>query len=128
MAAPTAIKDAAVLNWIIDVSLRHRWLVILGVAVLAADRLRGQHAGVGLEVMTAVQWLEPTLVASCGASGGFAADGRPAIYRRALELIESRTIEVEPLITHRYTGLDSVPRAFSGEHGTADYVKGVVLL
>jgi len=86
------------------------------------------HAGVGLEVMNAVQWLEPTLIASCGASGGFTPDGRPAIYRRALEMIESGRIDVESLITHRYAGLDEVPKAFSGEHRAAEYVKGVVLM
>lgn len=85
------------------------------------------HAGVGLEVMNAIQWLEPTLIASCGASGGFDADRRPAIYRQALRLIESQTIEVASLVTHRYTNLLEVPRAFSGEHSGPDYVKGVVL-
>jgi hypothetical protein len=36
-------------------------------------------------------------------------------------------IEVAPIITHRYSSLDDVPRAFAGEHRRADYVKGVLL-
>ena len=47
------------------------------------------HAGVDLSVLNNVQFLEPTLVSPVGASGGFLADGRPATYRRALDLIES---------------------------------------
>jgi len=86
------------------------------------------HAGVDLTVMNNVQFLEPTLVSPVGASGGFDDDGRPSTYRRALDLIQSGTIEVGPIITHHYTSLDDVPRAFSGAHRADDYVKGVVQL
>jgi L-iditol 2-dehydrogenase len=86
------------------------------------------HVGVGLGVLNDVQFLEPTLVSPVGASGGFEPDGRPSTYLRALRLIESGTIEIEPLITHRYRSLDSVPGAFAGDHRSPDYVKGVVLL
>ena len=63
-----------------------------------------------------------------GASGGFDTDGRPAIYRQALRLLERRTIEVAPIVTHRYASLDAVPAAFAGGHRAAGYVKGVVEL
>jgi L-iditol 2-dehydrogenase len=86
------------------------------------------HAGVDLTVMNNVQFLEPTLVSPVGASGGFDDDGRPSTYRRALDLIQSGTIEVGPIITHHYTSLDDVPRAFAGAHRADDYVKGVVQL
>jgi L-iditol 2-dehydrogenase len=86
------------------------------------------HAGVDLSIMNNVMFLEPTLVASVGASGGFDAEGRPAVYRRALGLIEEGRVEVEPFITHRYTSLERVPDAFAGEHHAPDYVKGVVEL
>jgi len=86
------------------------------------------HSGVDLGVLNNIQFLEPTLVAAVGASGGYDADGRPATYRRALELIEEGTIQVAPFITHRYNSLDSVPGAFAGEHREPDYVKGVVML
>jgi L-iditol 2-dehydrogenase len=86
------------------------------------------HAGVDLSVMNNVQFLEPALVSPVGASGGFLDDHRPATYHRALELIESRRIDVAPIVTHRYTSLEEVPQAFSGVHRAPDYVKGVVEL
>jgi L-iditol 2-dehydrogenase len=85
------------------------------------------HGGVDLSVMNAVQFLEPTMIAPTGASGGFDADGRPSTYRRALRLIESGTIDVTSLITHRYESLEAVPEVFGGAHTDADYVKGVVV-
>jgi L-iditol 2-dehydrogenase len=86
------------------------------------------HGGVGMEVLNNVQFREPALVATVGASGGFAPDGRPEVYRRALRLIEAGTVDAAALVTHRYRGLDSVPQAFSGEHHRPGYVKGVALL
>ena len=85
------------------------------------------HSGVELGVMNAVQFREPTLVAPAGASGGHDTDGRPATYRHALRLLEEGVIDVAPIITHRYSSLDEVPRAFAGEHRRPDYVKGVLL-
>ena len=86
------------------------------------------HAGVGMELLNQVQWAEPTLLSPVGASGGFDPDGRPTVYRQALRMIEAGSIDVEPLVTHRYDGLDSIPSAFSGDHGQPGYVKGVALL
>jgi L-iditol 2-dehydrogenase len=86
------------------------------------------QSGVDLGVFNNIQFLEPTLVAAVGASGGHDADGRPSTYRRALELIEGGRVNVAPFITHRYHSLDSVPAAFVGEHREPDYVKGVVVL
>ena len=85
------------------------------------------HAGVDLSVMNQVQFLEPTLVSPVGASGGHDVTGRPITYQRALQLIEAGTIDVAPLITHRYSSLDDVPRAFAGEHRSPSYVKGIVI-
>jgi threonine dehydrogenase-like Zn-dependent dehydrogenase len=86
------------------------------------------HAGVDLSVMNQVQFLEPTLVSPAGASGGHDAAGRPLTYVRALRLIEEGTIEVAPLITHRYPSLAAVPAAFAGDHLAPEYVKGIVTL
>jgi L-iditol 2-dehydrogenase len=86
------------------------------------------HGSAGLALLNPVQWKEPTLVASVGASGGFDADGRPAVYRRALRLLEARTVDAAALVTHRYSGLASVPAAFGGDQRQPGYVKGVVLL
>ena len=41
-----------------------------------------------------ILFLEPTLVAAVGASGGFDSDLRPTTYRRALELIGSLFLDV----------------------------------
>ena len=85
------------------------------------------HAGAGLGALNGVQFMEPTLVAPAGASGGFEADGRPSTYVRALRLIERGAVDVASLITHRYPSLEAAPRAFAGDHRDAAYVKGVVL-
>ncbi len=86
------------------------------------------HAGAGLELLNAIQFRESTIVTTTGASGGFDADGRPEIYRRALRLIETGRVAAEALITHRYAGLDALPAAFAGDHCRPGYVKGVAVL
>ncbi|MEO8622237.1 MAG: alcohol dehydrogenase catalytic domain-containing protein [bacterium] len=86
------------------------------------------HSGVELGVLNHVQFREPTLISPAGASGGHDPSGRPLTYLRALQLLEAGTVDVAPLITHRYRSLDDVPRAFEGEHRKADYVKGVLVL
>ena len=85
------------------------------------------HTGAELGVLNAIQFREPTLVTPAGASGGHDSGGRPLTYLHALQLLEDGTIDVTPLITHRYRSLDDLPRAFAGEHRQPDYVKGVLL-
>ncbi|CAN5883927.1 L-threonine 3-dehydrogenase [soil metagenome] len=85
------------------------------------------HGGVDLSVMNQVQFREPVLVSPAGASGGHDSAGRPLTYLHALRLLEAGTIDVASLITHRYTTLDELPRAFAGDHRQAGYVKGVLL-
>ncbi|MFL6214160.1 MAG: zinc-binding dehydrogenase [Blastocatellia bacterium] len=86
------------------------------------------HAGTDMSLLNNVLFREPVLVASVGASGGFAVDGRPAVYARALSLIERGSINVASIITHRYTQLEQVPQALADDWRAADYVKGVVTL
>lgn len=86
------------------------------------------HAGTDMSLLNNVLFKEPVLVASVGASGGFEVDGRPAVYARALSLIESGRIDVASIITHRYTELEQVPQALAGDWRAADYVKGIVTL
>jgi L-iditol 2-dehydrogenase len=86
------------------------------------------HAGVDLSVLNNLMFREPTLITPVGASGGFEADGRPSAYLRALNLIEQKQIDVAPLITHRYTSLESVQTALSRDIHTPRYIKGVVTL
>jgi L-iditol 2-dehydrogenase len=86
------------------------------------------HTGTDLSVLSSILFKEPVLVSSVGASGGFESDGRPAVYRRALNLIEQKRIDIAPLITHRYTSFSDVEKALSSDIHTDDYVKGVVVL
>jgi len=86
------------------------------------------HGGASLELMNQVQWKEPTLVLTTGASGSFDPHGRPEVYQRALGYIEDGTIDVNTLITHRYAGLEHVHEAFGGADGQPGYVKGVAVL
>jgi L-iditol 2-dehydrogenase len=86
------------------------------------------HTGVDMSVLSPLQFLEPTLLAPVGASGGFRDDGRPATYVSALELIERGQVDVRSLITHRHPSLDSIARALTSEHQVPEYVKGVVVL
>ena len=86
------------------------------------------HKGTDLSVLNSILFKEPTLVSAVGASGGFDADGRPNIYRRALKLIEEKRIDVRSMITHEYSSLEDVDRALREDMHRADYVKGVVVL
>jgi L-iditol 2-dehydrogenase len=86
------------------------------------------HAGVDLSVLNNLMFREPTLITPVGASGGFDEDGRPSVYRRALNLIEQGRIEVASLITHRYTSLDAVQDALIKDIYTPGYIKGIVTL
>lgn len=85
------------------------------------------HNGVDLGVMNNIQFIEPTLIAPTGASGGFDSDGRPSVYRQSLELIASGKINVSKFITHHYHSLADVPAGFAQDHFAADYIKGVAV-
>jgi threonine dehydrogenase-like Zn-dependent dehydrogenase len=86
------------------------------------------HQGRDIGLLGNILFLEPVLVAPVGASGGFDPDGRPTTYRRARELVNSRTIQVSPLVTHRYHSLEEVPRAFEQDFQRKDYIKGILAL
>jgi L-iditol 2-dehydrogenase len=86
------------------------------------------HTGTDMSALNNLLFKEPKLVTSVGASGGFDNDGRPSVYRRALELIEQNEMHVRSLITHRYAKLADVETALSKDMHSAEYVKGVVLL
>ncbi|PYV02258.1 MAG: hypothetical protein DMG26_11760, partial [Acidobacteria bacterium] len=73
-------------------------------------------------------FMEPTLVAGIGASGGFDSDGRSLTYRRALEWVYSKKVQVLPFITHRYAALEEIRNAFERDFQREDYIKGVLSL
>lgn len=86
------------------------------------------HTGTDLSVLSSILFKEPVLVSSVGASGGFERDGRPAVYTRALNLIEQNRIDIAPLITHRYTSFGDVENALSNDIHDENYVKGIVVV
>ncbi len=86
------------------------------------------HGGADMSLLNAIQFKEPVLVSPVGGSGGFDSDGRPAIYRQSLRLLERGVIDVSSFVSHRYNALEDADRAFSGEFLNPDYVKGVVQL
>jgi L-iditol 2-dehydrogenase len=86
------------------------------------------HGGTELSVLNAVQFLEPRLLSPVGASGGHERDGRPTTYVRAARAIADGTIDVAPMITHRYASLDALPSAFVDARQASSYVKGVLTL
>jgi L-iditol 2-dehydrogenase len=86
------------------------------------------HAGTDLSVLNNLLFKEPVLITSVGASGGFERDGRPSVYKRALNLIEQKQIDVGSMITHKYESLEAVENALANDMHKADYVKGVVVL
>jgi len=85
------------------------------------------HAGHDLSLLNNVLFKEPALVASVGASGGFEHDGRPAVYTKALSLIEQGKIKVEPLITNQYSSFEDIENALTIDMNSGEYVKGVVV-
>jgi L-iditol 2-dehydrogenase len=86
------------------------------------------HHGRDISLLGNILFLEPVFVVPVGASGGFDPDGRPTTYRRARELVNSRTVEVSPLVTHRYRSLEEVPRAFEQGFQREDYIKGILAI
>lgn len=86
------------------------------------------HKGRDIGLWGNILFLEPTLVASVGASGGFDPDGRPTTYRRALELVSSGKVQVQPIVTHRYKALEEIHAAFEQDFSKPEYIKGVLTL
>lgn len=86
------------------------------------------HRGRDIGIMANVLFLEPTLVAGVGASGGFDPDGRPSTYRHARDLMSEGRIEAAPFVTHRYSSLEEIHLAFERDFERADYIKGLLTL
>lgn len=84
------------------------------------------HAGGSLAALNPVHWKEPCLVLPTGASGVLDADGRPAIYARALRLLEEGAVRADALITETLQGLEAVPAAFAAWGRDPRSIKGVV--
>ena len=77
--------------------------------------------------LDAIQWRGAHLIASSGASGPLDEEGRPALYREALDHLERDTIRADDLVTHRYDRLEDLDRALGIDPGSSDYLKGVLI-
>lgn len=86
------------------------------------------HKGCDIGVLGNILFMEPIFIAPVGASGGFDPDGHPSTYRRSRELVHSGTIQVAPLVTHRYKRLEDIRNAFERDFARRDYIKGVLTL
>jgi L-iditol 2-dehydrogenase len=86
------------------------------------------HRGQDLGVLDPLFFMEPALIASVGASGGFDPDERPTTYRRALETVSSGRVQVTPFVTHRYHALEEIHQAFEKDFEREDYIKGELTL
>lgn len=82
--------------------------------------------GASMERLNELQWREPTIVTPAGASGGFDPDGRPTVYRSALELIQGGVIDAEALLTHRYDRIERLQEILERDMASDEYLKGVV--
>ncbi len=107
----------AVFDWLPWVIRRQATVLVYG----------GGHAGKDIGCLTQFQATETTLLTTAGASGGFDADGTPTIYRQAMEYLRDGKIDAESLLTHRYSSLGEIPRAFGHDAEQEDFIKGVLV-
>jgi L-iditol 2-dehydrogenase len=87
----------------------------------------GGHSGRDIGCLTPFVVVENVLVTSGGASGGVDADGTPTTYRRSMEYLRDGKFDAASLVTHRYSTLAQLPRAFSEDATQQDFVKGVLV-
>ncbi|MDA2938834.1 alcohol dehydrogenase catalytic domain-containing protein [Acidobacteria bacterium AH-259-A15] len=87
------------------------------------------HKGTDLGVLNHLLFLEPTLVASVGASGKLDPQThRPLIFETSEELIRTEKVHVKSLITHHYRAFEEIDKAFREDSKEQDYIKGVLAL
>jgi L-iditol 2-dehydrogenase len=82
------------------------------------------HTGRDVGCMVPFQFMEVNMLTSCGASGGFDADGTPVVYRRSMEYLRDGLIDAESLVSHPYAELSELPNAFAVDSLSEDFIKG----
>ncbi len=83
------------------------------------------HTGRDVGTLVPFQFMEANIVTSCGASGGFEADGTPVVYKRSMEYVRDGLIDTDPLLTHTYSHLSELQKAFEVDALRDDFIKGV---
>lgn len=87
----------------------------------------GRERG-GAGTLDALQWRGVEMVATSGASGPIDADGRPGLYREAIDHLARGRVRVDDLVTHRHVGLTQVSAALADAPTEPGYLKGVLVL
>jgi L-iditol 2-dehydrogenase len=82
------------------------------------------HAGRDVGTLVPFQFMECNIVTTCGASGGFEADGTPVVYRRSMEYVHAGLIDADRLLTHHYAELSDLQQAFQVDSVSGDFIKG----
>lgn len=82
------------------------------------------HAGRDVGCMVPFQFMEVNMVTSCGASGGFEADGTPLVYKRSMECLRQGLVDADALLTHRYADLSEMQKAFGVDATSQEFIKG----
>ena len=82
------------------------------------------HSGRDVGCLVPFQVMEANMVTSGGASGGFDPDGTPEVYRRSMEFVRDGLIDAESLLSHRYTQLSELQKAFQVDSLSEDFIKG----
>jgi L-iditol 2-dehydrogenase len=82
------------------------------------------HTGRDVGCLVPFQVGEVHMVTSGGASGGFDPDGTPEVYRRSMEYVRDGLIDAECLLSHRYSHLSELQKAFQVDSLKEDFIKG----
>jgi L-iditol 2-dehydrogenase len=113
-----ATGSGAVFDWIPSLIRRQATVLLYGAG----------HSNRDIGCLTPFQASEINIVTSGGASGGFDPDGTATTYRRSMECIHRGEIDVECLVSYRYTSLAQIPTAFERDVQFNDFIKGVLVL
>lgn len=113
-----ATGSGAAFDWISSIVRRQATVLLYGAG----------HSGRDIGSLTPFQASEINIVTTGGASGGFDPNGTPTTYRKSMEYIHEGKIDVECLVSHRYTHFSELPKAFSEDFKLDNFVKGALVL
>lgn len=111
-----ATGSGSVFDWIPSLLRRQGTILLYGAG----------HSNRDISCLTPFQVMELNVVTTAGASGGFDKIKGPEIYRVSMEYIQGGKIDAESLLSHRYTELDQLQRAFSEDFRRDDFIKGIL--
>jgi L-iditol 2-dehydrogenase len=86
------------------------------------------HSGRDVACLTPLQASEINIVTTAGASGGFDPDGTPTTYRRSMELVRDKRVNVECLVSHQYGELADLVNGFAKDFQLDNFIKGALVV